>query len=146
MTVAVRHSGARARSEVERCAAVDRVIAEMHDRLDRPFALDEMARIAFLSPFYFNRVFRQQTGVPPRRFHTALRVESAKRLLMTTDRSVTEICLEVGYQSLGTFTTHFRELVGVSPRELRRLAADPWLAEAEMKDLCADAAAGPGGP
>jgi AraC family transcriptional regulator len=146
MTVAVRHSGARARSEVERCAAVDRVIAAMHERLDRPFTLDEMARIAYLSPFYFNRVFRQQTGVPPRRFHTALRVEAAKRLLMTTRRSVTEICLEVGYQSLGTFTTHFRELVGVSPRELRRLAADPWLAETEMKDLCAEADVDPRDP
>jgi len=146
MTVAVRHSGARARSEVERCAAVDRVIAEMHERLDRPFSLDEMARIAYLSPFYFNRVFRQQTGVPPRRFHTALRVEAAKRLLVTTRRSVTEICLEVGYQSLGTFTTHFRELVGVSPRELRRLAADPWLADTEMGELCAEAGVDPAGP
>src|SRR3954470_1249226 len=135
MTVAVRPAGARARSELERCAAVERVIAAMHERLDRPFALDEMARIAYLSPFYFNRIFRQQTGVPPRRFPTALRVEAAKRLLMTTSRSVTDVCLEVGYQSLGTFTTHFRELVGVSPRELRRLAAAPWAATTEVQDL-----------
>ena len=88
--------------------------------------LDEMARIAYLSPFYFNRIFRQLTGVPPRRFHTALRIDAAKRLLLTTDLSVTEMCLEVGYQSLGTFTTHFHELVGVSPRALRRLASEPW--------------------
>ena len=66
MTVSVREPGARARSEVERSAAVERVIEAMHERLDRPFALDEMARIAYLSPFYFNRIFRQQTGVPPR--------------------------------------------------------------------------------
>jgi len=131
--------GARARSEVDRCAAVDRVIAAMHERIDRPFALEEMARIAYLSPFYFNRVFRQVTGVPPRRFHTALRIAEAKRLLLTTGRSVTEICLDVGYQSLGTFTTHFRELVSLSPRELRRLAEAPWLESLEMADLLGDA-------
>jgi AraC-like DNA-binding protein len=114
--------GARARSELDRCAAVEKVIEAMHERIDQPFALDEMARIAYLSRFYFNRVFREVTGLPPGRFHTALRIAAAKRLLMTTDLSVTEICLEVGYQSLGTFTTHFHQLVGLSPRELRRMA------------------------
>jgi AraC family transcriptional regulator len=124
--------GARARSKRDRCVAVDKVIAAMHQRLDRPFALDEMARLVYLSPFYFSRVFRDMTGVPPRRFHTALRIAAAKRLLITTDLSVTEVCLEVGYQSLGTFTTNFHELVGVSPRELRRLAAGPRLTPAEL--------------
>jgi AraC-like DNA-binding protein len=116
--------GARARSEANRYMAVERVIAAMHDRIDRPFALEEMARIAYLSPFYFNRVFRQITCVPPGRFHTALRMAAAKRLLLTTELSVTEVCLEVGYWSLGTFTTHFHDLVGVSPRQLRRLACE----------------------
>jgi AraC-like DNA-binding protein len=118
-------TGARARGAVDRTAAVHRVITAMRERIDSPLSLDEMAGIAYLSPFYFNRVFRQQTGVPPGRFHTALRMAAAKRLLVTTELSVTDVCLEVGYQSLGTFTTHFRELVGVSPRELRRLAQDP---------------------
>jgi AraC-like DNA-binding protein len=129
--------GARARSEVDRGVAVEKVIAAMHERIDRPFALEEMAGIAYLSPFYFNRVFRELTGVPPGRFHTALRIAAAKRLLLTSDLSVTEVCLEVGYQSLGTFTTHFHGLVGVSPRELRRLASEPWLAPAEMAEALA---------
>lgn len=119
------HLGARARSAAARSTAVEKVIAAMRERLDAPFMLDEMARLAFLSPYYFNRVFRELTGVPPRRFQTALRMAAAKRLLLTTDLSVTEICLDLGYQSLGTFTTHFHELVGVSPRELRRLAGEP---------------------
>jgi AraC-like DNA-binding protein len=118
---------ARARSEIDRYVAVDNVIAAMHERIDQPFSLDEMARIAYLSPYYFNRVFRQVTGIPPRRFHMALRIAAAKRLLLTTDLSVTEVCWEIGYQSLGTFSTHFHELVGVSPRTLRRLATEPWL-------------------
>jgi len=124
--------GARARSEANRCMAVEKVIAAMHDRIDRPFALEEMARIAYLSPFYFNRVFRQITGIPPGRFHTALRMAAAKRLLLTTELSVIEVCLEVGYWSLGTFTTHFHDLVGVSPRELRRLACEHPVALAEI--------------
>lgn len=117
--------GARAQSAVARLAAVEKVVAAMRERLDAPFVLEDMARIAFLSPYYFNRVFRQVTGLPPRRFHMALRMAEAKRLLLTTDLSVTEICLDVGYQSLGTFTTHFHELVGVSPRGLRQLADAP---------------------
>jgi AraC family transcriptional regulator len=124
--------GARARSELDRCASVEKVISAMHERIDRPFGLEEMARIAYLSRFYFNRVFREVTGAPPVRFHTALRIAAAKRLLLTSDLSVTEICLEVGYQSLGTFTTHFHELVGVSPRELRRIAAQQWDAPAAL--------------
>jgi AraC family transcriptional regulator len=131
--------GARAISEMDRCWAVEKVIAEMHERIDRPFSLDEMARIAYLSPFYFNRVFRQITGLPPRRFHTALRIAAAKRLLLTTDLSVTEVCLEVGYQSLGTFTTQFHELVGVAPRQFRRLGSEPFLAPAEMAPALARA-------
>jgi AraC-like DNA-binding protein len=124
--------GARARSELDRLAAVEKVIDAMHERIDRPFGLDEMAAIAFLSRFYFNRVFREITGLPPVRFHTALRIAEAKRLLVTTDLSVTEVCFEVGYQSLGTFTTHFHELVGVSPRALRRAAAQPAAPTAEI--------------
>jgi AraC family transcriptional regulator len=81
--------------------------------------------MADMSHFYFNRVFRSTTGIPPRRFHMAIRMREAKRLLLTTGMSVTEICFEVGYSSLGTFASHFHELVGVSPRGLRRAAALP---------------------
>jgi AraC-like DNA-binding protein len=137
--------GAHARSELDRYAAVEKVIEAMHERIDQPFALDEMARIAYLSRFYFNRVFREVTGLPPGRFHTALRIAAAKRLLMTTDLSVTEICLDVGYQSLGTFTTHFHELVGLSPRELRRLAGCSAPAAADVLRALGSAN-GDGGP
>jgi AraC family transcriptional regulator len=150
MTIAIDISphamGARARSELERMAAVEKVIDAMHERLDQPFTLDEMATIAYLSRFYFNRVFREMTGLPPVRFHTALRIAEAKRLLMDTDLSVTEVCLEVGYQSLGTFITHFRELVGVSPRELRRVANSPPPAAAELAEVFTRPQLRPGPP
>lgn len=100
---------------------VERVFATMRARADDPLPLGAMAEIANLSPYHFARVFRQITGIPPGEFLTALRLERAKRLLLTTDLSVTDVCFEVGYTSLGTFTTRFTDLVGLSPGRLRRL-------------------------
>lgn len=100
---------------------VERVILRMRERLDEPFSLQEMAQIAYLSPFHFNRVFRQITGIPPTQFLYALRLEAAKRLLLTTHLRVTDVCFEVGYNSLGTFSTRFTQLVGLSPYQLRHL-------------------------
>jgi AraC-like DNA-binding protein len=96
----------------------------MHQRLDEPLSLQDMADIATLSPYHFNRVFRQVTGIPPAQFLYTLRLEAAKRLLLTTQLSVTEICYEVGYNSLGTFITRFTQLVGLSPGQMRKLSAD----------------------
>jgi AraC-like DNA-binding protein len=108
----------------ERRRAVESVIVVMRERLDEQLTLRDLADIARLSPFYFDRVFRQTTGIPPCRFLSALRVAAAKQLLLTTNLSVTDVCLEVGYSSLGTFVTHFSDVVGVSPRRLRRIVAE----------------------
>jgi AraC family transcriptional regulator len=112
----------RAATIASRRTAVERVLDTMRSRYAEPLTLQDLAREAFLSPYHFNRVFRQTTGVPPGRFLAALRMQSAKHLLLTTDLRVSDVCLDVGYRSLGTFTTHFRQLVGVGPRRLRRLA------------------------
>lgn len=101
--------------------AVERVILEMRARLADPFSLSEMARIACLSPFHFDRIFHQITGIPAVQFLYALRIEAAKRLLLTSSLSVTDICYEVGYNSNGTFTSRFTQLVGLSPRQFRKL-------------------------
>lgn len=85
--------------------------------------MEEMAAQANVSPFHFLRTFRRFTGVTPALFLSALRLEEAKRLLLTTERSVTDICFDVGYNSLGTFTTRFTQLVGLSPARLRRLGS-----------------------
>ncbi|HEX2252934.1 MAG TPA: AraC family transcriptional regulator [Thermoanaerobaculia bacterium] len=99
-----------------------RAIEAMKEHLDRPFELEQMAEVAMMSPFHFHRVFRDATGIPPHRFLTALRVSAAKRLLASSDLSVTDISLEVGYSSLGTFTRRFKELVGTAPMRFRELA------------------------
>ncbi|MEM9553197.1 MAG: AraC family transcriptional regulator [Acidobacteriota bacterium] len=101
--------------------AVERVIAAMHANLADDMTLEDMADIAIMSSFHLNRVFRQLTGVPPCRYLTALRLQAAKRLLVTTNLSVTDISFEVGYNSLGTFTRRFSELVGLSPGRFRNL-------------------------
>lgn len=101
--------------------SVERVIKAVSERLDEPPSLREMARIAYASPFHFNRIFHQTTGMPPTRFFGAMRLEAAKRLLLTTSLSVTEVCFEVGYNSLGTFTRRFTQSVGLTPCALRRL-------------------------
>ncbi len=104
--------------------AVERVIRVMREQLREPFSLEDMADIAFLSPYHFCRIFHRVIGIPPGEYLTALRLEEAKRLLLTTSLSVTEVCFELGYTSLGSFTTRFTQLVGVPPRLLRRLAED----------------------
>jgi AraC family transcriptional regulator len=115
-------AGCRICTQESRVRAVERVIATMRERLDEPLTLKAMARIAYISPFHFNRVFHQITGIPPAQFLYAMRLETAKHLLLTTERSVTDVCYDVGYNSLGTFTTRFTQLVGLSPGRLRRLA------------------------
>lgn len=115
-------AGHRGSTAVEWLRAVERAIGSMRERLTEPITLQSMADVAILSPYHFNRVFCRVTGVPPGRFLTALRVEAATHLLLSTHFSVTRVCAEVGYQSLGTFTAHFAQLVGLPPRRLRRLA------------------------
>jgi AraC family transcriptional regulator len=102
--------------------SVERVIRAMMQCLDRPMHNNEMADIACQSPFHFNRVFHRLTGVPPIQFHYALRLQQAKRLLISTDFRITDICFDVGYGSLGTFVTRFNALVGMSPTSFRRFA------------------------
>jgi AraC family transcriptional regulator len=114
----------RGTTVVSRHSAVRRVVDAMHERLLEPLSLDELARLAILSPYHFHRVFRDVTGVPPGRFLAALRMHEAKRLLLTTQHRVTDVCFEVGYTSLGTFTTNFKNLVGLAPCQLRQLALD----------------------
>lgn len=121
------HGGAgayRASTLAAHAETIERVIGAMHAHVAAPLSLEEMAEIACLSPFHFNRMFRALIGIPPGEFLAALRLDAAKRLLLTTPLSVTDVCFELGYASLGTFTTRFKQLIGLSPLQLRLLAGD----------------------
>lgn len=102
-------------------AAIRRVITTLRQPTDHALRLSDMADLAGLSPFHFSRVFRGTIGIPPGEFNAALRLDQAKRLLLDTNLSVTDICFEVGYESLGAFTTKFTRLVGTSPGQFRQL-------------------------
>ena len=99
------------------------------DTMDRAFAdpldVPALARVAHVSPAHFSRQFRATFGETPHRYLQRRRVERAMELLRETDRPVTEICLDVGFNSLGTFSRTFRDVVGESPSAYRdRFASD----------------------
>lgn len=121
--------------------AVERVIQAMHTHIQEPLTLDDLAAVAYLSPFHFHRVFRRLIGIPPGEFLSALRLQTARCLLLTTQMSVTDICFSVGYTSTGSFTSRFTQLVGLSPRLLRRRASlfEPPAGKPEPGDLAARA-------
>jgi AraC-like DNA-binding protein len=97
---------------------------DMADRdYSQPLTLDAMARAAHLSKFHFAREFAAAYGETPRSYLTRRRIERAKDLLRTANLTVTEVCYLVGFSSLGSFSSRFRDLVGCSPNQYR--AAQP---------------------
>jgi AraC-like DNA-binding protein len=78
-----------------------------------------MAAAAGLSRAHFSREFKQAFGVSPHAYLLTVRLERAATLLRVTDRSVTEVCLDVGLLSLGSFTTSFKRMFGKTPTEYR---------------------------
>jgi AraC-like DNA-binding protein len=101
----------------------NRRMLRARDTMDRAFArpldVPALARVAHVSPAHFSRQFRETFGETPHRYLQRRRVERAMELLRETDRPVTEICLDVGFNSLGTFSRTFREVVGESPTSYR---------------------------
>src|SRR5688500_2649622 len=81
-----------------------------------------MARAAMFSKFHFTRIFQRVTGVSPGRFLSALRLQQAQHLLVSTSLNVADISLRVGYNSVGTFSSRFTRSVGMSPTAYRRRA------------------------
>jgi AraC family transcriptional regulator len=102
--------------------AVERAVECIWERYGEPLSLAEIAGSALLSRFYFVRLFREVTGITPGRFLAAVRIYQAKRLLLSTSMSITEISFAVGYNSLGSFTNYFTASVGVSPGRFRRMS------------------------
>lgn len=101
--------------------AILKVLPFMRERLTEELDLGQLAEVAIMSPYHFLRTFREHTGVSPARFLGALRVEAAKRLLIETDDSILDICHHLSYSSLGSFSTRFTQVVGLSPGRFRQL-------------------------
>jgi AraC-like DNA-binding protein len=102
-------------------------LRRVRDRIDREYAqpldVEALARGAHMSAGHLSREFRLAYGEAPYGYLMTRRIERAMALLRRGDLSVTEVCFEVGCSSLGTFSTRFTDLVGVSPSAYRRAAA-----------------------
>jgi transcriptional regulator GlxA family with amidase domain len=104
----------------------NRRMLRARDAMDRAYAepldIPALAGIAYVCPAHFIRTFRATFGETPHRYLQRRRVERAMFLLRESDRSVTDVCLAVGFSSLGTFSRTFRDIIGESPTAYRRRA------------------------
>ncbi|HEX3434894.1 MAG TPA: AraC family transcriptional regulator [Solirubrobacteraceae bacterium] len=103
-------------------------LRRVRDRIDREYAepldVEALARDTHMSAGHFSRQFRLAYGESPYGYLMTRRIERAMTLLRRGDLNVTEVCFAVGCSSLGTFSSRFSELVGMSPSAYRRNAAD----------------------
>ncbi|MEO8361211.1 MAG: helix-turn-helix transcriptional regulator [Vicinamibacteria bacterium] len=102
-------------------------LRRVRDRIDREYAepldVEALARSAQMSAGHLSRQFKLAYGESPYSYLMTRRIERAMTLLRRGDRSVTDVCFDVGCSSMGTFSTRFTELVGVPPSVYRREAA-----------------------
>ena len=89
--------------------------------------LERLGELTGYSPCHFQRLYREAFGESPRDFVVRLRMQEAQRLLRGTGADVTDVCFEVGYASLGTFSSRFAQRFGCAPTEFRRIYAVPGL-------------------
>jgi AraC-like DNA-binding protein len=92
----------------------------LQDLRQPPLRVREIADRVTVSRFHFLRRFEQVFGATPTELRTAARIEHAKRLLARGERSVTDVCFEVGFSSLGSFSALFKRRVGETPRDYQR--------------------------
>ena len=107
----LRHEGFR-----RLCQARDRLC----DLSGPPLSIADVAREVQISPFHFIRQFEAVFGVTPHQYRIHARLDAAKRLLATGHQSVTDVCMEVGFSSLGSFSTLFARRIGEAPSAYRR--------------------------
>jgi AraC-like DNA-binding protein len=103
---------------------LDQARTYMDSRYAAPLDLDQISNQASFSRFHFIRLFRKVYKRTPHQYLTQRRIEQAKVLLTSSDLSVTDVCLTVGFQSLGSFSQLFHKLVGQSPSDFRARILD----------------------
>jgi AraC-like DNA-binding protein len=132
---------------------LNRRLLRARDAMDRAYAealdIRAVAAVAYVSEAHFIRTFRAVFGETPHRYLQRRRVERSMFLLRETDRSVTDICLDVGFTSLGTFSRTFREIVGETPSDYRvghgPMAAPHCFQKATTRPVAAAGAVRPAG-
>jgi AraC-like DNA-binding protein len=91
----------------------------LDEHYNTPITIEQLSSKVALSPYYFIRLFRRIYRQTPHQYLVQQRIARAKELLRTTDLPITEICVAVGFESLGSFSALFRKLAGISPSAYR---------------------------
>jgi len=99
------------------------------ENYDEAIGLEEISQQAFLSRFHFHRLFTRIYRSTPHRYLTQKRIEKAKQLL-AENKAINDVCCEVGFESLGSFSTLFKKEIGFAPTFYRNIA---WLKKQEQK-------------
>ena len=107
-------------TNAEALLRVAKVIGSIEDEFDRPWRVEDFAQMAHMSRSNFMRVFRTATGQSPIDYLLQRRLQRAMQLLITTDRSVSQIAFEVGFNDSNYFTRQFKRAQGASPLAFRR--------------------------
>jgi len=125
------------RNELVRLCRARDLLRETHEQ---PLTIRDVAREAAISPYHFIRRFEAVFGETPHQFRIQARLERAKHLLALSDYSVTDVCLEVGFESLGSFSDLFARRVGVAPsiyrRQVRSMVTVPAMLPRQLYPGC----------
>src|SRR6478672_9586450 len=102
----------------------------MDENYQEPLNLEEISRKAFLSRYHFHRLFSQVYKKTPHQYLTSRRMDKARELL-SENKQVSEVCSEVGFESLGSFSVLFKKEIGFAPQYYRNMA---WLKKQQAKE------------
>ncbi|MBU9710547.1 bifunctional transcriptional activator/DNA repair enzyme AdaA [Evansella tamaricis] len=98
----------------------EEVISILTKNYDKKLSLDELALEVGISGYHLNRIFKEKVGFTPRMYVEKIRMDKSKALLLSTPATNTEVCYQVGYESLSSFYKAFQKHVGCSPKEYRK--------------------------
>ena len=107
------------RKEAQSTGIIDKAKEYIYANFKKDISLDDVSREVDISPYYFSKIFKKETGENFIEYLTNIRIEKAKELLENTDMSMKEICLEVGYSNPNYFSRSFKKNVGVTPTEYK---------------------------
>lgn len=102
---------------------IEEILPYISGNLDKRLSVGQLAERACLSPFYFSRVFKKETGLTPHKYIIVARIDMAKFFLRTTDYSVKKISLNCGFTSVCNFCSSFKQITGIAPLAYRSRSA-----------------------
>ena len=99
--------------------AFEYTVRYIENNLDREITLDELAKTVHFNKSYLIVRFKETWGISPMKYVNYVRIERARELLATTEKSITDIALEVGFSGIHYFSRYFKARVGITPQEYR---------------------------